>query len=153
MKSKTCVGVDTNSSNDDWGGFISYHMHLLLVLFYLVSLLVPSLSLCLFMASKSYPVALVVNVEIKRDRLVEFLKVIEEDAIGSRERENGGCLRFDVHRDQTDETKFIFYEVYKDDAAIEFHKNTEHFKLWTNFKESGGVVSVSFIKTDAIFFG
>lgn len=112
-----------------------------------------TLSLRLSMSAKTYPVALVVNVEIKRDRLSDFLKVIEEDAIGSRERENGGCLRFDVHRDQTNECKFIFYEVYKDDAAIEFHKNMEHFKLWTGFKESGGVVSISFTKTDAIFYG
>jgi len=122
--------------------------------FCLFNLIVPNLSLRLFMAAKStYPVALVVNVEIKKDRLVEFLKVIEQDAIGSRERENGGCLRFDVHRDQTNESKFIFYEVYKDDAAIEFHKSTPHFKLWTDFKESGGVAAISLTKTDAIFYG
>lgn len=105
------------------------------------------------MSERAFPVALIVNVEIKKDRVNDFLKVIEQDAIGSRERENGGCLRFDVHRDQTDESKFIFYEVYKDDAAIEYHKTTDHFKLWTQFKESGGVVSVSFTKTDAIFYG
>jgi autoinducer 2-degrading protein len=103
-------------------------------------------------AKSTYPIALIVNVEIKKDRVADFLKVIEQDAIGSRERENGGCLRFNVHRDQTNESKFIVYEVYKDQAAIEFHKSTPHFKLWTDFKESGGVASVSFSKTDAIFF-
>ena len=125
--------------------------------FLFILLVVPKTisSLRLFMASNSSPkpVALVVNAQIHKNRLAEFLNVIEADAIGSRQRENGGCLRFDVLQDQTDECKFIFYEVYKDDAAIEFHKSTEHFKLWTAFKESGGVVSVSFTKTDAIFFG
>ena len=104
-------------------------------------------------SNSPYPISLIVSVEIKSDKVADFLKVIEEDAIGSRERENGGCLRFDVHRDQANDSKFIFYEVYKDESAILFHKNTEHFKLWTDFKASGGVVSQSVIKNDAIFFG
>ena len=99
------------------------------------------------------PKAVVVSVQIKPDRIDDFLKVIEEDAIGSRERENGGCLRFDVLRDQSDPTKFIFYEVYKDDEAAARHRETPHFKLWTDFKASGGVVSQSAVKADAIFFG
>ena len=99
------------------------------------------------------PKAVVVSVQIKEDRIDDFLKVIEEDAIGSRERENGGCLRFDVLRDQSDPTKFVFYEVYKDDAAAARHRETPHFQLWTDFKASGGVVSQSAVKADAIFFG
>ncbi len=99
------------------------------------------------------PKAVVVSVQIKPDRIDDFLKVIEEDAVGSRERENGGCLRFDVLRDQSDPTKFIFYEVYKDDEAAARHRETPHFQLWTDFKASGGVVSQSAVKADAIFFG
>ena len=98
------------------------------------------------------PKAVVVSVEIKEDRIDDFLKVIEEDAIGSREREDGGCLRFDVLRDQTNPAKFIFYEVYRDDAAAARHRETPHFKLWSDFKASGGVVSQTAVKADAIFF-
>ncbi len=42
------------------------------------------------------PVVLVVTVDIDGDRIDEFLRVIEEDARGSVERENGGCLGFEV---------------------------------------------------------
>lgn len=101
----------------------------------------------------THPLALIVNVEIREDRIDDFLKVIEEDAIGSRERENGGYLRFDVARDQTNPNKFVFYEVYVDNDAAARHKETPHFKLWSDFKASGGVLSQSVIKADAIFFG
>ena len=99
----------------------------------------------------NHPVALVVSVEIKEDRLEDFLKVIEEDAIGSRTRENGGCLRFDVLQDKTNKCKFQFYEVYVNEDAVTYHKGTEHFKLWTDFKASGGVLSQTAAKSDAIF--
>jgi quinol monooxygenase YgiN len=99
------------------------------------------------------PIAIVVNVEIEKERLQEFLKIIELDAIGSRERENGGCLRFDVLRDKTNECKFIFYEVYVNEDAFNFHQQTGHFKLWADFKASGGVVSVAVVVSDALFFG
>ena len=39
--------------------------------------------------STSEPISLIVSLTIKEDRLDDFLKVIEEDAVGSRERENG----------------------------------------------------------------
>ena len=99
------------------------------------------------------PFALVVTVEIKPDRIQDFLKVIEEDAVCSREKESGGCLRFDVLRDRSDPNKFVFYEVYQDDDAAARHKDMPHFKLWSDFKASGGVVSQSVVKADGLFYG
>ncbi len=101
--------------------------------------------------SESRPVALIVNVEIKPDFMDAFLSAIEADAIGSRTEE--GCLRFDVLRDQSNPHRFVFYEVYKSDEAIAAHKETPHFQLWTDFRASGGVESLSFTKCDATFFG
>lgn len=95
---------------------------------------------------------MVVTVEIKPDRIEEFLKVIEIDAKGSVENENGGCLRFDVLRDQTNPYKFVFYEVYVDADAAARHREFPHFKVWTDFKASGGVESQSAIKSDALFY-
>jgi quinol monooxygenase YgiN len=82
-------------------------------------------------------VAILVDVEIEPARVEEFLKVIETDAVGSR-AENG-CRRFDVLR--ASDTRFMFYEVYVDQAAVDFHKAAAHFKVWSDFKASGGVVS------------
>lgn len=44
------------------------------------------------------PIALKVEVEIKEDRIDEFLEAITIDAVGSRQEE--GCFRFDVLRNQ-----------------------------------------------------
>ena len=104
----------------------------------------------------SQPIALVVSVEIKPDRLEEFmgtaknlhnspliftiltvpctLGVIEKDARLSIQNEGGNCLRFDVLKDNESSNKFIFYEVYKDLDAVARHKETPHFKLWADFK-------------------
>mmetsp|Transcript_4961 Transcript_4961/g.7514 ORF Transcript_4961/g.7514 Transcript_4961/m.7514 type:complete len:172 (-) Transcript_4961:156-671(-) len=103
-------------------------------------------------STNAYPVSLVVTVEIEEDRVEEFLKVIEADAIGSRTKENGGCLRFDVLRDLESSNKFTFYEVYKDNDAVAYHKSTDHFKLWTDFKATGAVKSQSVIKAEALFY-
>ena len=92
---------------------------------------------------------IVVEAVIVPDRLVEFLKLIEVDAVGSRLEP--GCLRFDVLRSQDTPNKFFFYEVYTDKAAIDFHKTTSHFALWTKFKESGGVISSTSHKADGLF--
>ena len=38
------------------------------------------------------------------------------------------CLLYSLHQGHENKTKFFFYEQYKDKAAIEVHKNTQHFK-------------------------
>ncbi|KAG8467882.1 hypothetical protein KFE25_006934 [Diacronema lutheri] len=96
-------------------------------------------------------IAVVVEVEIAPDRIDDFLKVMEGDAIGSRERENGGCLRFDVLRDQERSNVFRLYELYRDRAALDFHKEQPHFLKWREFKASGGVISQKSALNDAIF--
>lgn len=39
-----------------------------------------------------------------------------------------GCLQFDVAQDPRNPTRFVMLEVYKDDAAIKAHQESEHFK-------------------------
>merc|ERR1712183_352807 len=84
-------------------------------------------------------IAVVVEAEIKEDRLDEFLSMIETNAVSSRKEP--GNIRFDVLKVKDSKTKFMFYEVYKDAEAITFHKTQDHYKSWATFKESGGTVS------------
>ena len=77
-------------------------------------------------------VSVLVNVEVKPERLDEFLDVMRKDAEGSRTEP--GCLRFDVLQDQENPCKFVFYEVYKNAEAAAEHRDYPHFKLWTDFK-------------------
>ena len=39
-----------------------------------------------------------------------------------------GCLQFDVVQDPKNATRFVMLEVYKDDAAIQAHQDSQHFK-------------------------
>lgn len=36
------------------------------------------------------------------------------------------------------ETDFIFYEVYKDETALQYHRTTTHFLAWDAFKQRNG---------------
>eukprot|EP00574_Skeletonema_japonicum_P005906 CAMPEP_0201714242 /NCGR_PEP_ID=MMETSP0593-20130828/810_1 /ASSEMBLY_ACC=CAM_ASM_000672 /TAXON_ID=267983 /ORGANISM="Skeletonema japonicum, Strain CCMP2506" /LENGTH=98 /DNA_ID=CAMNT_0048203507 /DNA_START=153 /DNA_END=449 /DNA_ORIENTATION=- len=85
------------------------------------------------------PICIVVEAEIKEDRMDDFLDMIEKNAVGSRAEP--GCIRFDVLQAADQENKFFFYEVYEDAAAIDFHKTQPHYAAWGTFKESGGTLS------------
>ena len=71
--------------------------------------------------------AIWVKVRIKAAMREKFLKAIEVDALGS-ERDEPGCLRFNVLQDEKDDNVYYFYEVYKDEAARLAHRETPHYK-------------------------
>jgi quinol monooxygenase YgiN len=59
-------------------------------------------------------------VEAYKARLLRHARI-------SLDREPGGCLRFDVHQDRNDPTLFFLIEVYRDEAALETHRNSPQF--------------------------
>ena len=73
--------------------------------------------------------AIWVKVRVKPDMKDKFLKAIEHDALGS-ERDEPGCLRFNVLQDTKDQNVYYFYEVYKDEAALEAHRAAPHYAVW-----------------------
>lgn len=73
--------------------------------------------------------AIWVKVRVKPEGVDRFLEAIEVDALGS-ERDEPGCLRFNVLRDAEDEHTYYFYEVYEDEAALEAHRAAPHYAVW-----------------------
>lgn len=73
--------------------------------------------------------AIWVKVRIKPELRQRFLEAIEVDALGS-ERDEPGCLRFNVLQDARDENVYYFFEVYKDEAALEAHRAMPHYAVW-----------------------
>ena len=73
--------------------------------------------------------ALWVKVRIKSEERERFLKAIEIDALGS-ERDEPGCLRFNVLRDLQDQNVYYFFEVYRDETALEAHRAAPHYAVW-----------------------
>ena len=79
--------------------------------------------------------AMWVKVRIKPDQRERFLKAIEIDALGS-EKDEPGCLRFNVLQDQKDANVYYFYEVYTDEAALEKHRAMPHYAVWRGAADS-----------------
>ena len=73
--------------------------------------------------------AIWVKIRIKPADRERFLEAIEVDALGS-ERDEPGCLRFNVLQDVQDENLSYCYEVFTDEAAMEAHRATTHFAAW-----------------------
>jgi quinol monooxygenase YgiN len=42
-------------------------------------------------------------------------------------RKEPGCLMYQVHRHKNDRARFFIYEQYRDEAALEAHRNSPHF--------------------------
>ena len=80
-------------------------------------------------------VVLHVTIQVKPERVAEFLEIVSHDAEHS-EQDEPGCLRFDVLADRDDPARFYFYEVYRDEAALEAHRQTPHFKLYFEKSQS-----------------
>ncbi len=74
-------------------------------------------------------IAIWVRVRVRADGLERFLAGIEADALGS-ERDEPGCLRFNVLQDAEDERTYYFYEVYEDETALEAHRRAPHYAAW-----------------------
>ena len=73
--------------------------------------------------------AMWVKVRVKPEARERFLKAIEVDALGS-EGDEPGCMRFNVLQDEQDQNAYYFYEVYRDQAALEAHRAAPHYAVW-----------------------
>jgi autoinducer 2-degrading protein len=74
-------------------------------------------------------IAMWVKARIKPDQRTRFLEAIEIDALAS-ERDEPGCVRFNVLQDAQDPDVYYFYEVYRDQAALEAHRTMPHYATW-----------------------
>lgn len=72
---------------------------------------------------------LMVNVKVKPGRRDEFLRVIRDDGEGTTQNEEGN-FQFSCVQDNEDPDKFFLFEVYRDEAALEAHRNMPHFRKY-----------------------
>ena len=63
-----------------------------------------------------------------RPNAVERYKArLVRHARNSLEREPGGCLKFEVRQDASEPALFLLIEIYRDEAALETHRQSQHF--------------------------
>lgn len=70
---------------------------------------------------------IIVDFEIKPDRVANFLPLMQENAAASV-RDEPGCHQFDVCRDPDAPHRIFLYETYDDRAAFEAHLASSHFR-------------------------
>jgi autoinducer 2-degrading protein len=72
----------------------------------------------------------IVNLEVRPDRLAQFLDGVRANARASL-RDEPGCLRFDVHQLADHPHRFLLYEIYRDEAAFrDEHRSAAHYRRW-----------------------
>ena len=71
---------------------------------------------------------IVVRLDVKPERMDDFLKLVSFNAAESRKE--AGNLRFDVVRSVDNPALFRLYEVYRDDDAVRAHQATPHYAKW-----------------------
>jgi quinol monooxygenase YgiN len=55
----------------------------------------------------------------------ELIRIMQQHS-----RQEPGCLMYVGHQSTEDPRKFMFYEQYKDAAALEAHRNAPYFKQY-----------------------
>ncbi|MBI5017220.1 MAG: antibiotic biosynthesis monooxygenase [Deltaproteobacteria bacterium] len=73
--------------------------------------------------------ALAVKVFIKPEHRQAFIVEMLKDGVGS-EKNEPGCLMFNVAQDEADPDVLYLFEVYRDADAVETHTKTPHFLRW-----------------------
>ena len=49
-------------------------------------------------------------------------------------REERGCLAYELHRDREDPHKFMFYEKFESQAALDAHVQSPHFQKFLAYR-------------------
>ncbi len=77
--------------------------------------------------------ALIVSIKVKAEFIEAFRAASLENAAASLKEPGVG--RFDLLQDESDPTRFVLFEAYRDDEAPARHKETAHYKKWKELCE------------------
>ena len=71
---------------------------------------------------------IIAKVSVKPEKTKDFIAVAKE--IIEKSNKEPGCLSYQLYQDPYDASKFVFVEEYKNQAAVDSHFATEHFKAF-----------------------
>lgn len=69
-----------------------------------------------------------VDLEISPDHLQAFIAAVKENAAATIQE--AGCRQYDVIQSTTNPHQISIYEVYENDAAVQAHRASGHFKKY-----------------------
>ena len=76
--------------------------------------------------NKAIKLVIAATVEIQPDKVEQFRQATESLITGSRAET--GCISYSMYESATEQNKFFFFEEWKDQAAVDSHFATQHFK-------------------------
>lgn len=72
------------------------------------------------------PVYLFAKWKVREGNLDKVLSLLPKLAARSRAEE--GCVFYEVHQGRTEPNILMLYECYRDEAALDAHRSSEHFQ-------------------------
>lgn len=69
---------------------------------------------------------IIAKVSVKPDKTRDFIAAAKE--IIEKSNKEAGCSFYQLYQDPYDNSKFVFVEEYKNQAAVDAHFATDHFK-------------------------
>jgi (4S)-4-hydroxy-5-phosphonooxypentane-2,3-dione isomerase len=63
----------------------------------------------------------------------EYIRILQEHS-----RKEPGCMQYVGHQSTQEPRRFLFYEAYKDEAAIQAHRDAPYYKQYVD----GGLGSI-----------
>jgi quinol monooxygenase YgiN len=85
-------------------------------------------------------VTVVATIRAAKDKGDALAALLVEQAAVVR-REEPGCLLYRPHRSTTVPEVFVFYEVYRDEAAFETHRKAPHLARFRERREREGLTA------------
>jgi (4S)-4-hydroxy-5-phosphonooxypentane-2,3-dione isomerase len=76
------------------------------------------------------------------ERCKEYIRILQEHS-----RKEPGCVQYVGHQSTDDPRRFLFYEVYRDQAALQAHREAPYFKQYVN----GGLDAIMESRTRELF--
>ncbi|HEX7286932.1 MAG TPA: putative quinol monooxygenase [Candidatus Angelobacter sp.] len=75
-------------------------------------------------------------------RCLELIRIMQENS-----RKEPGCVQYVGHQSKEEPRRFFFYEVYKDEAALQAHRDAPYFKQYVH----GGLDPIMESRTRGLF--
>jgi quinol monooxygenase YgiN len=73
---------------------------------------------------------------------------IQLQALVAPSRSEPGCLAYELHLDPSDPGKFMFYERFRSQAALDLHLASPHFKIFQAYlNENANLIAAQTVTT------
>ena len=78
---------------------------------------------------------IIANFTAKADK-IDLVKTAFLTLVETTRATDEGCIRYDLHQDNKDKSKFTVVEIWASEALLQKHADSDHFKIFMATTES-----------------